>query len=130
MPRTKLFRIAGTFFTGMYEYDLKFIYVELTALQDFLDIGDEVRGIEIRVRDPEQTDEVMERMQALFPPFGATVCNGCAHRERGFRRSGRSRSVSPFVTERSPSEAAARPRTASCTMRRGKRERARRSPVK
>jgi lipoprotein-releasing system permease protein len=70
VPRTKPLRVAGTFFTGMYEYDLKYIYVELGSLQDFLDLGDEVLGIEIRVQDPERTDRVKraieERLGAAY----------------------------------------------------------------
>ena len=50
-PRTAWYRVAGTFYTGMYEYDLKFIYVDLVSLQDFLDIGDQARR---RVRGKNQ----------------------------------------------------------------------------
>jgi lipoprotein-releasing system permease protein len=73
VPRTKPFRVAGVFFTGMYEYDLKFIYVEVGALQDFLDLGDEVTGIEVRVRDPQSTDDVVAALnKRLGPEFEAT----------------------------------------------------------
>jgi lipoprotein-releasing system permease protein len=68
VPRTKPFRVAGVFFTGMYEYDLKFIYVEIGALQDFLDLGDEVTGIEIRVADPTDTDSVVARLVDQLGP--------------------------------------------------------------
>ena len=68
VPRTKPFRVGGVFFTGMYEYDLKFIYVELGALQDFLDLGDEVTGIEIRVADPENTGDVVAALSERLGP--------------------------------------------------------------
>jgi lipoprotein-releasing system permease protein len=58
VPRTKPYRVAGVFYTGMYEYDLKSIYVELGSLQRFLDLGDEVTGIEVRVQDPDETEAV------------------------------------------------------------------------
>jgi lipoprotein-releasing system permease protein len=64
VPRTKPMRVAGVFYTGMYEYDLKFIYIELGTLQGFLDLGDEVNGLEIRVEDPSRTDRVMAAVQA------------------------------------------------------------------
>jgi lipoprotein-releasing system permease protein len=67
-PRTAWFRVAGTFYTGMYEYDLKFIYVDLVALQDFLDIGDQVNGIEIRVADPDDTEPVLARLVKRLGP--------------------------------------------------------------
>lgn len=51
IPFNRDYRVAGVFFTGMYEYDLKFVYVTLDSLQDFLDRGDEVDGIEVRLED-------------------------------------------------------------------------------
>ena len=68
VPRTRSFRVAGTFFTGMYEYDLKFVYVELSSLQQFLDVEDEVTGIEIRVRNPDRTEAVLEEIRARIGP--------------------------------------------------------------
>jgi lipoprotein-releasing system permease protein len=47
----------------MYEYDLKFVYVELSSLQEFLDLGDAVTGIEVRIDDPDDTDAVSARIQ-------------------------------------------------------------------
>ena len=68
VPRTKPLRIAGRFYTGMYEYDLKFVYVELGALQDFLDVGDQVSGIEIRALDPEKTSRVVTKLRDRLGP--------------------------------------------------------------
>jgi lipoprotein-releasing system permease protein len=56
IPFNRDYRVAGTFYTGMYEYDLKYVYVTLDSLQDFLDRGDTVDGIEIRIEDPDDTD--------------------------------------------------------------------------
>jgi len=67
-PYIKPYRVAGVFFTGMYEYDLKLIYVELSTLQDFLDLPDVVTGIEIRVEDPTDTESVVARLR---PELGA-----------------------------------------------------------
>jgi lipoprotein-releasing system permease protein len=55
IPFNRDYRVAGTFFTGMYEYDLKYVYVTLDSLQDFLDRGDAVDGIEVRIHDPDAT---------------------------------------------------------------------------
>lgn len=68
VPRTKLYRTAGIFYTGMYEYDLKFTYVTLSSLQDFLDLGDEVGGIEIRVVDPESTEPIIAELSRRLGP--------------------------------------------------------------
>ncbi|MDX2087689.1 MAG: ABC transporter permease [Kofleriaceae bacterium] len=55
IPFNRDFRVAGVFFTGMYEYDLKYVYVTLDALQDFLDRGDEIDGIEVRIANADDT---------------------------------------------------------------------------
>ena len=43
--------VAGTFHSGMYEYDTKFSYTNLKISQDFLRLGDAVTGLEIKVGD-------------------------------------------------------------------------------
>ena len=68
VPRTRYLRVAGSFFTGMYEYDFKFVYVALSTLQAFLDLPDEVGGIEIRVADPVETGPVLQEIGAALPP--------------------------------------------------------------
>lgn len=68
VPRTRYLRVAGTFFTGMYEYDFKLVYVALSTLQAFLDLQDEVGGIEIRVSDPLETGPVLQEIRAALPP--------------------------------------------------------------
>jgi lipoprotein-releasing system permease protein len=68
IPFNRDFRVAGTFFTGMYEYDLKKVYVTLDALQEFLDRGDTVDGIEVRVNNPYDTDAFVAEFQAEFGP--------------------------------------------------------------
>ena len=55
IPFNRDYRVAGVFYTGMYEYDLKYVYVTLESLQDFLDRGDAVDGIEVRITDPDLT---------------------------------------------------------------------------
>jgi lipoprotein-releasing system permease protein len=68
IPFNRDYRVAGIFFTGMYEYDLKYVYVTLDSLQEFLDRGDAVDGIEIRVQNPDDTDAFVEKLQETFGP--------------------------------------------------------------
>ncbi|WP_428266799.1 FtsX-like permease family protein [Haliangium sp.] len=68
VPRTRYLRVAGSFFTGMYEYDFKYVYVSLDTLQGFLDLPDEVSGIEIRVADPIATEPVLAALRQTLPP--------------------------------------------------------------
>jgi lipoprotein-releasing system permease protein len=62
IPFNRDYRVAGSFYTGMYEYDLKYVYVTLDSLQEFLDRGDAVDGIEIRVDDPDATDSYVAQI--------------------------------------------------------------------
>lgn len=56
IPFNRDYRVAGVFFTGMYEYDLKYVYVTLESLQDFLDRGEAIDGIEVRITDADDTE--------------------------------------------------------------------------
>ncbi|MFI5306839.1 MAG: FtsX-like permease family protein [Polyangiales bacterium] len=57
MPKSRPFRVAGIFYSGMYEYDMKFTYVALATAQKFLGTGDTVSGIEVRVKDTDRAPE-------------------------------------------------------------------------
>ena len=50
----------------MYEYDLKYVYVTLDSLTDFLDRGDAVDGIEIRIDNADDTDAYVGQLQTLL----------------------------------------------------------------
>ncbi len=54
MPKSRAFRVAGIFYSGMYEYDMKFAYVTLEAAQKFLGAKDSINGIEVTVNEPER----------------------------------------------------------------------------
>ncbi len=64
VPKSRSFRVAGIFYSGMYEYDMKFVYVKLETAQTFLGIGDAIHGIEAKVRDLERAPDVARAMQA------------------------------------------------------------------
>ncbi|MFK8002074.1 MAG: ABC transporter permease [Polyangiales bacterium] len=49
MPKSRRFRVAAIFYSGMYEYDMKHAYVLLSNAQSFLNKGDAITGIEIKV---------------------------------------------------------------------------------
>lgn len=60
IPFNRDYRVAGIFYSGMYEYDLKFVYVTLDSLQNFLDLGDSVDGIEVRLESADDTDRYLD----------------------------------------------------------------------
>jgi len=57
------FEVKALFESGMYEYDSSFVYLSLPDAQDFLSLGDEVTGIELKVKDIDESDTVGKRIQ-------------------------------------------------------------------
>jgi lipoprotein-releasing system permease protein len=55
--------VAGIFFSGMYEYDTKYAYVTVPALQSFLGMGDDVNGIEVKVAHLDETGPVVRAIE-------------------------------------------------------------------
>jgi lipoprotein-releasing system permease protein len=68
MPRLRSFRVAGHFYTGMYEFDSKLAYVSLEEAQRFLGMKGEVTGIEVRTIDADAANEVAERIALRLGP--------------------------------------------------------------
>jgi lipoprotein-releasing system permease protein len=70
MPKLRQFEVTGTFRTGMYEYDNKFMYTTIPAAQDLTGLGQAVSGIEVRVPDPMKATETGKRIvDKLGIPF-------------------------------------------------------------
>jgi lipoprotein-releasing system permease protein len=67
-PRIQTFKVAGTFESGMYEYDSSYVYVSLSRAQEFMNLGEAVTGLELRVDDLYQADRVRERVVAALGP--------------------------------------------------------------
>jgi len=66
MPGLKAFRVAGHFYSGMYEFDSKLAYVALKEAQDFLRMPGEVTGIDIRTADPDDAPRIAAAIQAVL----------------------------------------------------------------
>lgn len=52
------FKVEALFESGMYEYDSSMVFLSLTDAQDFLSLGDEVTGIELKVKDIDASDTI------------------------------------------------------------------------
>ncbi len=63
VPRVQPFRVAGVFYSGMYEYDTKWTYVTIPDAQSFLQQGAVATGIEARVVDPDAVDPVSVQVE-------------------------------------------------------------------
>ncbi|OPY09613.1 MAG: Lipoprotein-releasing system transmembrane protein LolE [Syntrophaceae bacterium PtaB.Bin095] len=58
MPRMKKFLVVGIFDSGFYEYDSTLAYISLKDCQEFLNMGDQVTGVEVRVDDIYKADAI------------------------------------------------------------------------
>jgi lipoprotein-releasing system permease protein len=66
LPRSRKFRVAAIFYSGMYEYDASHAYVKLDVAQDFLDLDGTITAIEVRANDAERVAEVRPNLEALI----------------------------------------------------------------
>jgi lipoprotein-releasing system permease protein len=69
MPRTKKFRVAAVFYSGMYEYDANNVYIMKDVAQGYFDTGDAVSAVEVKVEDAENADRLTPAVeQAIGRP--------------------------------------------------------------
>lgn len=62
-PRLKKFIVSGVFETGIYEYDDAFTYISLNAAKDLYETGGGVTGLELRLSDPENAEDVSQLLE-------------------------------------------------------------------
>ena len=67
-PNMQPFRVAGHFYSGMFEYDSKLAYVSLEAFQRFLHMPGEITGIDVRTVHPDKAAEVTAAIARLVGP--------------------------------------------------------------
>lgn len=65
MPRTRRFRVAAIFYSGMYEYDATHAYIKMDVAQNFFSLGDNITNIDIRVPDAERVKEFRAGLDEL-----------------------------------------------------------------
>src|SRR5262249_1980850 len=69
IPKSRLFKVAAIFYSGMYEYDTKFVYVAIPVAQKFLRLGENVTGIEVKTRSiddaPAIAGQIRQRISML-----------------------------------------------------------------
>jgi lipoprotein-releasing system permease protein len=63
MPKMKRFRVVGTFYSGMYEFDIKLAYISIESAQKFFNMDSRVTGIEIKVDDIYKAKEIGKEIQ-------------------------------------------------------------------
>ncbi len=63
VPTARSFRVAGIFYSGMFEYDTSWTYIAIPQAQKFLGWGDEVNGLEVTVDDIYRADRIALRVE-------------------------------------------------------------------
>ena len=58
VPKMRSFRLAGTFESGMFEYDSTIAFVSLAQAQSFLSMPGRVTGLEVKTRDIYAADRI------------------------------------------------------------------------
>jgi lipoprotein-releasing system permease protein len=66
LPRSRKFRIAAIFYSGMYEYDATHVYMKLDAAQNLFSMGEAISAIEVRVNDAERASELVGPVEAAI----------------------------------------------------------------
>jgi lipoprotein-releasing system permease protein len=67
-PRRKAFLVGGVFSVGMAEFDSALIYMPLEQAQVMFGKGDGADELEIRIRDPDRTVQVMMDLRSRLGP--------------------------------------------------------------
>jgi lipoprotein-releasing system permease protein len=62
-PRMKRFLVVGIFDSGFYEYDSTLTFLSLKDCQEFLNMGEQVTGVEIRVNDIYRADVIAKAIE-------------------------------------------------------------------
>ncbi len=72
VPRIQPVIVAGTFESGMYQYDETLAYVSIATAQRLFGMGEGVTGLQLRVRDPQRSAAVADALEEdLGFPFMA-----------------------------------------------------------
>jgi lipoprotein-releasing system permease protein len=70
-PRTRKFTITGIFYSGFDEYDRRLMYASLVETEELQGRGDQVMGVELKVRDVERAEAIAHKLERALggPPY-------------------------------------------------------------
>jgi lipoprotein-releasing system permease protein len=66
LPKTRKFRIAAIFYSGMYEYDATHVYTTLEEAQSYFATPGQISAIEVKVDDAENADRLTPLVTAAI----------------------------------------------------------------
>ncbi len=73
IPKSKPYRVAGIFYSGLYEYDTKYAYVTIPSAQNCLGLEDEITGIEIKSSSLAKATVVARKIKKILGKNGFKV---------------------------------------------------------
>lgn len=86
MPRTRRFRVAAIFYSGMYEYDATHAYVMMKEAQRFFGLTEDgierITNIDVRVPDPERVQEFRPAVEEALKGLETGAAKGAELRVR------------------------------------------------
>ncbi|HEY3802306.1 MAG TPA: ABC transporter permease [Kofleriaceae bacterium] len=70
-PRSRKFRVTGIFYSGFDEYDRRLMYCSLQDAQDLEGRGDQVMGVEMKVKNIDRASAIAEHLEKALggPPY-------------------------------------------------------------
>ena len=70
-PRTRRFHVTGIFYSGFDEYDRRLMYTSLADTQELVGRGDQVMGVEMKVKDVDRAEEIADKLEEKLggPPY-------------------------------------------------------------
>ena len=70
-PRTRKFTVTGIFYSGFDEYDRRLMYASLDEVEELQGRGDQVMGVELKVRDVDRAEEIAQKLEKALggPPY-------------------------------------------------------------
>ncbi len=64
LPRSRRYRVAAVFYSGMYEYDNTYAYTMLDVAQKFLDLPNRITDIDVKVSDVEAVHTIRDAVRS------------------------------------------------------------------
>ncbi|HEU4411224.1 MAG TPA: ABC transporter permease [Polyangiaceae bacterium] len=73
LPRSRKFRVAAIFYSGMYEYDTIHVYVRQDVAQKFFDLPGRVTHLDVRAVEAEGTGALLDPIREALAAAGAAA---------------------------------------------------------
>jgi len=72
-PKLRRFRVAGVFYSGMYEYDAKFTYIDMKQAQRFFGLRKRATGVEVKLSNIDETARIGEHIKRFVGGHPYTI---------------------------------------------------------